>query len=176
MKRTKNKYHQNKLYIGIDNGVSGTIAICFNNEIRLIQTPVFSEQNYTKAKKNITRVNIQELSNWILAILEEFDIEATFCLIERPMVNPGRFSASISAVRALETTLNVIEYYNIPYQYIDSREWQKALLPSGIKGAPELKKASMHIGCRLFPQFKEQITKHKDADGLLIAEYCRRYY
>lgn len=30
------------------------------------------------------------------------------------------------------------------------------------------------IGCRLFPGLSTTITKHKDADGLLIAEWARR--
>ena len=175
MQRTRHISSQHKLYIGIDNGVTGTIAAIYGDEVLLIQTPVFSEQNYTKKKGNITRISMNKLSAWIENLLEEFDPAAMFCLIERPMVNPGRFAATISAIRALETTLNMIEYYNIPYQYIDSREWQKVLLPKGSK-KEQLKSDSKNIGIRLFPQFKEQITKHKDADGLLIAEYCRRYF
>jgi len=49
------------------------------------------------------------------------------------------------------------------------------LLPQGIKG-DELKVASKDIGCRLFPEHTELIVKHKDADGILIAEYCRRKF
>lgn len=57
--------------------------------------------------------------------------------------------------------------------YCDSKHWQRILLPKGAKG-PELKKASMDIGCRLFPEHEKLIRKHKDADGLLIAEWARR--
>lgn len=160
-----------KYYIGIDNGVSGTIGVVSNEEgfqsVNVI-TPVFSQQNYTKAKANINRVNTKELK----LILKPFR-EGGFLLIERPMVNPGRFKATTSALRSLEASLIVIEDLEIPFQYIDSKEWQKALLPSGLKG-PELKTASVDIGIRLFPEHKELITKHKDADGILIAEYARR--
>jgi len=86
------------------------------------------------------------------------------------MVNPGRFQASISAMRALEATLNVLEFLELPHQYIDSKEWQKVMLPSGLKGADQMKKASQSIGKRLFPS----ITCTPDADGLLIAEWARR--
>lgn len=44
----------------------------------------------------------------------------------------------------------------------------------GIEGSAELKKASMDIGLRLFPDQEEVIKKHKDADALLIAEWARR--
>lgn len=47
----------------------------------------------------------------------------------------------------------------------------KALLPKGCSGE-ELKKASLDIGNRLFPQFDN--IKHPDRDGILIAEYARR--
>ena len=175
MKRTRHTSSQDKLYIGIDNGVSGTIGAIYGDEVLLIQTPVFSEQNYTKKKGNITRVDYHKLLVWIRDLKNTYNPASTFCLIERPMVNPGRFAATISAIRALEATLLIIERLGLPYQYIDSREWQKALLPVGSK-KEQLKSDSMDMGIRLFPQFKEQIRKHKDADGLLMAEYCRRYF
>jgi len=91
-----------------------------------------------------------------------------FCLLERPMVNPGRFKATASALRALEATLIVLERLNIPFQYIDSKEWQRHLLPKGIE-KDELKKAALDVARRLFPS-----VQTKDADSLLIAEYARR--
>ena len=130
--------------------------------------PTFSEQNYTKKKGNITRVSFKLLRR-ILRHYENPEV-----IIERPMTNPTRMKAMLSAMRALEVVLSVVEYLGYPMSYIDSKEWQAALLPKGVKGGPELKKASLQIGCRLFPKHKKEIIKHKDADGLLIAEYCRR--
>ena len=75
------------------------------------------------------------------------------------------------AVRAFEATIVALEQLHIPYQYIDSKEWQKALLPKGCKGK-ELKKASHDIATRLFPVIT--LKKNEDADGLLIAEYAKR--
>jgi hypothetical protein len=89
------------------------------------------------------------------------------------MVNPQRFSATITALRAFESTLILLEFLKFPHAFIDSKEWQKKLLPKGVKGTENLKKESMELGCKLFPQHQELIRKHKDADGLLIAEYCR---
>ena len=160
-----------KAFAGIDNGVSGTIGIIFPDKTEFYETPVRLEQSYTKKKQNISRIIVKDLI-YILDI-EDFDL---MVLIERPMINGKRFKASMSAARALEATLNVLEMLEIPYQYIDSKEWQRELLPSGIKGSELLKKASLDIGCRLFPQHKELIQKHKDADGILMAEYCRRKF
>lgn len=81
-----------------------------------------------------------------------------------------------SAMRSMEATLIVLELLQIPYVWLDSKSWQSELLPHGLKGTDELKKASMDVGIRRFPQFKELIQKHKDSDGILIAEYCRMKY
>jgi len=160
-----------KFYIGLDNGVSGAIGIVSDEPgflPALFQTPTFSQQNYTKKKGNITRINIQELES----LLEPYK-EDSFILIERPLVNPGRFKATISAVRALEATLIVIEKLGIPFEYADSKKWQTALLGTGFKGK-ELKVASANISNRLFPHLKDVITKQKDGDAILMAEYARR--
>jgi hypothetical protein len=163
-----------KTYIGIDNGVTGSIGIVdtSDNTSHFIKMPTFSQQSYTKKKQNITRIDVKKLTDILsnsLALNSSY-----FLVIERPMINPRRFKASMSAIRALEATLNVIETLDIPYQYIDSKEWQRDLLPQGIKGSDELKKASSDIGLRLFPIHKALIEKQKDADGILIAEWARR--
>jgi hypothetical protein len=88
------------------------------------------------------------------------------------MVNSTRFNATLSAIRALEATLIALEESQFPYEYIDSKEWQKLLLPKGLKGSDELKKASLDVGKRMFPELEIK----KDADGLLIAEFMRRKY
>ena len=159
-----------KTFIGIDNGVSGSISIIDEKGSTFIETPTISQQNYTKKKANITRIDWKAL----YTLLIPFQDTNCFVLLERPMVNPQRFMATTSALRSLEATLVVIEMACLPHAFIDSKEWQKVLLPSGIKGSDELKKASLDIGCRMFPQHSGLIMKHKDADGLLIAEYCRR--
>jgi hypothetical protein len=48
------------------------------------------------------------------------------------------------------------------------------MLPKGVQGSAELKKASMDIGLRLFPDHGSVIRKHKDSDGLLIAAWAQR--
>ena len=78
----------------------------------------------------------------------------------------------MTAMRCFEAELTALEMSGIRFMFIDSKEWQKELLPKGISGSEELKKASLDIGNRLFPQFKG--VKHKDRDGILIAEYARR--
>lgn len=161
-----------KIWIGIDNGTSGTIGIVDNEGkvLEFFKTPSFLGQDYTKKKKNISRINSPELFS-ILQIYSPGENLIVKALVERPMVNPTRFAATESALRAFEATLTILETLRIPYQFIDSKEWQKELLPKEIKGAAELKKASLDAGKRLFPN---HALKHPDMDGILIAEYGRR--
>lgn len=164
-----------RIYIGIDNGVTGTIGwVGEKLAPGMMETPVKVEQSYTREKKNITRVDNPKLTDWLEGWLSVVDPQDVLVVIERPMVNPQRFVASCSALRALESTLVAIEFVGFPRMYIDSRAWQKVLLPKGTKGADELKSASMDIGARLFPSLDAIIHKHEDADGLLIAEWARR--
>lgn len=157
-----------KTYIGMDNGVSGSIGIIDSTGTQTLffQMPTFSELNYTKEVKHITRIDFSRLEN----ILK--NCTCPLVIMERPMVNPQRFQASASALRALEATLIVLERLELPKMYIDSKEWQKVMLPHGIKGSDKLKAASLDIGKRLFPQFSGLYKT--DADGILIAEWARR--
>jgi len=156
-----------KTIIAIDNGTSGTIAIMKEDNIYFNNVPIFIQQSYTKTKQNISRINTYKLKE----ILKNIDNKNCLVLIERPMVNPMRFKASGSALRALEAVLIVVEELNLSYQYEDSKSWQREMLPKNLK-KEELKKASLDIGNRLFPQFKD--NKHPDRDSLLMAEYARR--
>ena len=164
-----------KIFIGVDNGTSGTIGWMGEGiETGFVETPKFEEQSYTKAAKNISRIDRKRLRALILDILGDTLPSDAIAVLERPRVNPKQFTTTLSAMRALEATLCVIEDMGLAFCYTDSRPWQKVMLPQGVTGSKELKRASKDIGCRLFPQFADAIRKHQDADGLLIAEWARR--
>lgn len=150
-------------YIGIDNGVSGSIGILGPDLVRFHRTPVHKERSYTKDEKHISRVDVGELRKLLKGFPED-----TLVLLERPMVNPRRFPASLSAVRALEATLIVLEEYGYFLRYVDSKEWQSVLLPK-IIGSDELKAASLKLGNELFPGQKFK----SDADSLLLARWAK---
>ena len=160
-----------KVYLGIDNGVSGSIGIITPTEISNHKTPVFTQQDYVKKKANITRVDTIELLRILKEAIGDYKTEEVVIGIERPMVNPQRFVATKSALRALEATLVTIEQLGLPYQFLDSKEWQKVMLPKGATGE-ELKTVSLDIGKRLFPHLDTKGLK--DFDGILIAEYLRK--
>jgi hypothetical protein len=160
-------------WVGIDNGVTGSIGIVYMNGTHaFLETPVIKVCNYTKIEKHIHRINWKDLA---------YNIPInSFVLLERPMVDPMRFTATTSALRALEATLIALEMrgfvYGVDYDYIDSKEWQREFLSSAVIGSKEHKKASMEVGLTLFPSNAGVIRKHGDADGLLIAQYARNKY
>ncbi len=161
-----------KTYIGIDNGVSGSIGILGPLEQFLFPTPTKKEQSYTKKKQQITRIDYPKLFQKLSDVKMFNDSIRVF--IERPYTNPKGLKATVSGMRALESTLIVVEQLGLSYEYVDSRQWQKVMLSQGIKGSADLKAASLDIGLRLFPDLEGPICKQKDADALLIAEWARR--
>jgi len=171
-------------YIGIDNGITGSVGIVFENQSGLFPMPNKKCISYTKKFQTIHRIDKEALVSLLKSIgVAQDDKRPFFCLLERPMINPMRFKNSISAARALEAVLIVLEQFNLPYEYIDSKAWQKELLPSGTwslkvsntgkktyKADPgKLKFASLEVAKRLYPSVN--LLEFKDADGLLIAHY-----
>lgn len=158
-----------RAYIGIDNGISGSVGIIYEDgTYEFFKTPTNKAQDYTKAKQEVTRIKPKELAD-----LFKYVGPGSQVLMERPMVNPKMFKNSMSAMRCYEATITILETLNLPYSVIDSKEWQKLLLPIGCAGE-ELKKASLDVGNRKFPDTK--LIKHPDCDGMMIAEYCRIKY
>lgn len=157
-----------KYYIGVDNGVSGAVGVVSNDSEPIwFPTPIVSELSYTKKKQYITRIDHGKLYEILSKIVEDKDC---LFILERPMISPMRFTASISAARSFESTLIIIESLKKPFEYCDSRQWQSEILPSGLKDK-ELKEASKQIGKRLFPKID---FGKCDADAILIAEWARR--
>jgi hypothetical protein len=159
------------VYIGIDNGTSsnGIGVVTDRGKSYLFKTPVKKELSYTKVAKKISRIDFPKLVEIFEEIKEIAEEDEILVGLERPMINPGRFFASMSAMRALEATLIVLEANEFSYVYLDSKEWQHVLLPKGLE-KEALKQGSLDIGRRLFPK----LTFKGDADGILIAEYLRR--
>jgi hypothetical protein len=159
----------NKFYIGIDNGVSGSVGVISDSGKAVwFKMPVKNELSYTKTKKFINRVDIPALAELFNCVVPlDADI---VCRIERPMVNPLRFNATLSAMRALEAVQIFLEGRKVPYGFIDSKEWQKRMLPAGLQGSEELKAAADTVCRRLFPSIS---IKAGGGDSLLIAQYLK---
>jgi len=157
-----------KVTIGIDNGTSGTVAIVSDACSVFFKTPIREALHYTKSKKTIKLLDWDQLQKEIRAFTDASDNPHAY--IERPMVNPMFFNTSMFAMSCYLSTRQCLEIHGIGFTTVDSKSWQKTMLP-GFKGKAELKKASKLRGIELYPQHKDLITKQKDADGLLIAHH-----
>lgn len=166
------------LYVGVDNGVTGWMAALDPRTGALVDlrpVPTYREVKETKAGGFETHIQPDELEQAFLDIKAKFgSLETRVKVVyERPMINPMRFVATISAVRADEVLRVILARLSLPKVRLDSKQWQAALLPTGLKG-PELKKASKDVALRLFPEWRERMAKAKDGDAILIAEFARR--
>lgn len=156
-----------KPIVAFDNGVTGSIAVLYpDGKSAFIETPTIKVRDYTKEEQHCQRIDWKNL-------LENMPKDSV-AVIERPMVDPKRFVATKSALRALESTLIVLEMLDIPYEFIDSKEWQKEFISSAVIGRDEMKKASKEISIKHFPNHRSKIEKHKDGDSLLLALYYKR--
>jgi hypothetical protein len=159
------------LIIGVDNGSSGSFCILnlYNdNEVYYFSTPIKKERSYTKKEQYFSRVNHQLLKSNLEKIINKRPCKV---YMERPMINNTRFNNSLSAIRCLESECIILEQLGIYYEFLDSKNWQKVLLP-GIKGRDNLKLESKNLALKLFSQFYKDIKK--DGDSFLIAYYIKQ--
>lgn len=155
------------MVIGIDNGSTGSAGTIEGGQADFFRIPSFKDRNYTKKKAFINRVDTEKLKDMLPK-------ESAHAWVERPMVNFKATAATVSsAIRALEAVVITLEQMGIPYDFIDSKEWQGHFFGSHTMGREALKQASALLGQKMFPHLKEIIKKQKDADGILIAAYAR---
>lgn len=159
--------------IGNDNGVTGSVAVLELETGKLVlykKVPVVRSLAYTKAAAWLNLIDVDAY----IDMLAPFATDSRL-FIERPMVTPKRWKATVSALCCWTAQRIALERlgksHGLRYEYVDSKQWQRVMLPSGVTGAPALKAASLDVGRRMFP--KQKFTK--DADGALIAEWARAH-
>ena len=163
-----------KTVIFIDNGNTGSMGWYGEGGSGFCLVPVKTRLSHHVKPHKIKAVDGPALSCIISDIIKQAGHggEGVIVCRERPMINPKRWKASLSASRADEAETIILEAAGVPFIYVDSKTWQHGTLPSsGTKGVTSstLKAESMTEGLRLFPEFSALIKKHKDADGILGA-------
>lgn len=161
---TVGKVEQTKVYLGIDPGVSGGLALVSENgRSEAIPTPA-------------TERDIWEWFQW-RGPNGQTVAGADYAVIERVHAMPGngvsgmfRFGQSYGFLRACLIAAG------IPFEEVEARTWQKALgiSPRKIKAGEsktQFKNRLKNRAACLFPQITVTLAT---ADALLIAEYCRR--
>ena len=165
--------------IGIDNGVTGAIAVLSDGRlVDLRATPVDEVIDYQSTTEHkLHRVNCRKLK----AILVNYPNAEV--MLERPMINAVRFKASISAARAFEATLIALEQLMMKYRVVSSTYWQCALskkeIVEGEKRAryylkkrklskEDYKQVYAEIAKMMYPNWSDRINS-VNADAVLLA-------
>lgn len=173
------------IYIGLDNGASGALAYYHNDKMQVVALPVKNVQSYTKKVQFVNKLDfvaLKEIFKNILSLGEPVKL-----LWERPFCNPMMFNATVLSMLSYQTTLDILEELQIPYQMVDSKEWQTKMLPKGIYKITQdkagrnrikadrkmLKKASIDTANRLYPYLA--VKGDGEADAVLICEYLRQH-
>lgn len=141
------------IYIGIDPGKKGAMAILTDTSVRTVP---FDEEEYC-------------------CILHFLQNEECRCCLEHVNAMPGQgvtsmftFGENFGFIRG------VLQAYSIPYELVRPQKWKKEYSITADKNS------SVNVCKRLFPQVSlkrtERCTKDDDgiAEALLMAEYARR--
>jgi len=141
------------IYIGIDPGKSGAMAIVWGDG-----QPAMSVCRFD--------ATYADQAEW----LSGFDLaDPIIAVIEKVSSSPqmGVVSA-FSFGKSQGFLLGLLTAYKIPYHEVTPQKWQKAM---GCMSGGD-KNVTKHAAQKLWPHLK--IT-HRDADARLIAEYGRRF-
>jgi crossover junction endodeoxyribonuclease RuvC len=157
------------IFIGIDPGVSGAVAIILPGECLVFDTPVGKAQ-----------VGQEYLPAEMAAILRPYTgAVAVLEQVAAPRAMRGNQAGNITASGGLKIGfgaglwVGVLATLKIAYERPTPQQWRKVLgLPNGAD-----KDISRQRAQALFPSMVPQLSRKKDhgrAEALLLAEYARR--
>jgi len=165
------------IYIGIDNGLTGGIAILNTGKLFLHVMPVVSD-----GKKN--RVDVERLADIIRGYAGYAGNRFLVAMYERP-VGSRNVSAAVSMQDSFARIESVLILECLRREPITPQKWQKMFWkkPKMAKGQKfDTKAAALKVAKQLWPEQNwlrtSKCTKAHDGmvDAALIAEYCRRTY
>lgn len=148
-------------YIGIDNGVSGSIGILRDGVPELIHA-----REYTRPKAK--RKGSLECDPFAITKILD-DAKPDGVVLERPFRGQFR-NTEVSAAHFDSVVRTILETRGIPFIQVDSKKWQGPLL--GIVKAGGTKHASLSLGKRRWPALAAQIEDQGDADALFMAVHA----
>lgn len=173
-----------KNYIGVDNGVSGAIAILTmgddlpnGRQVQFINLPIIKGRRRNE-------INCAVLIELIKAVLPA---GPSFALIETPamQISGNGRKTNVSAIASTHVSFGkikaVFEFMGIPRDEVAPQSWQCEFWK--VNTGADTKKQSLSAAKALFPELvntaylKTDASSKEDAgrsDALLIAEYAKR--
>jgi len=160
----------NNIYIGIDPGLAGGIAIIIDSDNYIVyDMPIIKVGKYNKLVPRMIR---DIITGSITG--NTYKSENCFCVIEKSQAMPGQGVCSMHTIGLnYGIIVGILACLGIEYIEISSRKWQKEFFEPG-----DTKVKSVNIASNLFPKC-EFVTKRGRkidgrADAMLMAEYGRR--
>ncbi len=163
------------IVMGIDNGVSGAVAWMDDQGMcpHVAPTPTITVK---AGKRTRTKYDEPGMRSLLQRVIRRVPVRVA---IEAARVSPKfpAFSAGV-LMEGYGLWRGLLVGLGVPYEVVEPRRWQKALLDGLPKG--DTKAASVLVAKRLFPAVSLRRTErsrtddHNIADALLIAEYGRR--
>jgi hypothetical protein len=163
---------EKNVFVGIDPGVSGGIAVMHGWTIDIIDMPVFEVRKGKRKKKEYD----------IRAIVDFFNQFGNICqfsvAIEKtqPLPRGKSIQATYGLSRCQGIFEGVLTALGISYEVVHSKDWHKHFRITKAKG--DYKDQAVLLAEKLFPtaELRGPRGGKKDgrADSLLIAEFIRR--
>jgi dienelactone hydrolase len=155
-----------KTFVGIDNGLSGAIAIIKNKDIIIHDMPVYKSTT-GKRKYDLKSIN---------SILKELASSDCFAVVEQAQPFPGQGVVSMfSTGYCYGSMLMCLTAHAIPFQIVPSQRWKKEYSLKGLE-----KDAAIPVAQRLFPKAEFTTPRGRMLDGradaAILADYAKRFY
>lgn len=160
------------IYIGIDPGVSGGIAIIDKNKISALPMPISETDLWDIIKIYATPVVRHPSNNGYQAYAI---MEKVAGMVHSSVGLPNLGSSMFSFGRSYGLCWMALIAAGIPFDLVHPRTWQKSYNISKDKGEAynKWKGRLKGVAQRLFPRTKVTLAT---SDALLLAEYARRHY
>ena len=150
------------LYIGIDPGLTGAVAILDQaGEVVLVaDLPIIRDLS-------LAWIDGSSMQSLILGAL---DGRRAVAMIERVSSMPGQgIASSFLFGVGFGSVLSVLQAMTIPLHFVTPAVWKRSY------GLSKDKQASLHKARLMFPNAELHLAKHNGrCEALLIAEYTRR--
>ena len=155
------------IYIGIDPGLDGAIAVKGKDFFDIYDTPTFTVVNGKKKKRHCDAVGMAE-------ILKTYPAEDCHIALEKIHSMPGQGVASMFSMgEGFGIWKGLIAMGGFKLTLVTPQSWKKSMM----HGMGKEKDAARVRAIELFPHLYEQLKlkkHHGRADALLIAEFLSK--
>jgi hypothetical protein len=153
------------IYVGIDPGLDGALAIIFPDMQVVCDTPTVNVVGKNGTKREYLTAEMAK----ILSSFREAEVRA---VVELVHAMPGQGVRSMFSMGyGVGLWEGLLAGSGIPYERVTPQRWKKALMD----GMGKEKDASRFKAQQLFPKAELHLKKHHGrAEALLLAEWLRR--